>query len=335
MGIPGVKGLTVKEFGKQFYQRFLDNDLSGIAAELSYYFLFSMFPFLVFLVALAAYLPLQDAVQDALSRMSTVMPKEAMGIIQEHLKGLVNQQRPRLLSVGVLITIWGASRGVNAFLSGLNIAYSVKDKRSYFRVQAIAVAMTVASSLLVFVAFALIILGGKVGFYIADHLHLGRYYNTLWSWLRWPLSALVIMLTVAVNYYILPDLKQRLKFILPGAIIGTLLWILVTWAFTEYAGHFGNYNATYGSIGGVIVLMTWLYLSGLIFLIGGQLNAILESAAPEGKAARERAAEQAPAAATAAATAKDAERAEHAPQTFRRPSHSMFRVMRRHKRFAS
>lgn len=328
MGIPGIKGLTVKEFGKKFYQRFMDNDLSGIAAELSYYFLFSMFPFLVFLVALAAYLPLQDAVQDVLSRMSTFMPKEAMGIIQEHMKGLVNQQRPRLLSIGVLITIWGASRGVNAFLSGLNIAYSVKDKRSYFKVQAIAVAMTVASSLLVFVAVALIILGGKVGFYIADHLHLGNYYNTVWSWLRWPLSALVIVLTVGVNYYILPDVKQRLKFIFPGAVIGTLLWVLVTWGFTEYAGHFGNYNATYGSIGGVIVLMTWLYLSGLIFLIGGQINAILESAAPEGKAAREHAAELAP----AMAAAKSGERT--AP-TVRRPSHSMFRVMRRYKRFAS
>ena len=328
MGIPGVKGLTVKEFGKQFYQRFLDNNLSGIAAELSYYFLFAMFPFLVFLVALAAYLPLQDAVQDVLTRMSTFMPKEAMGIIQEHMKGLVNQQRPQLLSVGVLITIWGASRGVNGFLSGLNIAYSVKDKRSYIKVQAIAVAMTVASSLLVFVAFALIILGGKVGFYIADHLHLGHYYNTVWSWLRWPLSALVIMLTVAVNYYILPDLKQRLKFIVPGAVLGTLLWILVTWGFTEYAGHFGNYNATYGSIGGVIVLMTWLYLSGLIFLIGGQINAILESASPEGKEAREHAADQALAA--AAAGQSD----ERAAPTFRRPSHSMFRV-RRNKRFAS
>lgn len=326
MGIPGVKGLTVKEFGKQFYKRFMDTDLSGIAAELSYYFLFSMFPFLVFLVALAAYLPLQDAVQDVLTRMSTVMPKEAMGIIQEHMKGLVNQQRPKLLSIGVLITIWGASRGVNAFLSGLNIAYSVKDKRSYIKVQAIAVAMTVASSLLVFIAFALIILGGKVGFYIADHLHLGGYYNTVWSWLRWPLSALVIMLTVGVNYYILPDVKQRLKFIFPGAVIGTLLWILVTWGFTEYAGHFGNYNATYGSIGGVIVLMTWLYLSGLIFLIGGQINAILESADPERKEAREHAADQA-----AAAASSD----ERAAQTFRRPSHSMFRVMRRAKRFAS
>lgn len=283
MGILGIKDLHLKDLGKQFYKRFLDSDLSGIAAELSYYFLFSMFPFLVFLVALAAYLPLQDAVQDAMSRMSRFMPKEAMGIIQDHLTGLVNQQRPRLLSFGVLITIWGASRGVNAFISGLNIAYGVKDKRSWFKVQGIAVGMTLASSLLVFVAFALIILGGKVGLYIAQHLYVETYYSTLWSWLRWPLSALIIIGTVSVNYYVLPDVKQRIKFIIPGAVIGTLLWLLVTWGFTMYAGSFGDYNATYGSIGGVIVLMTWLYLSGLIFLIGGLINALLENASPEGK----------------------------------------------------
>lgn len=283
MVIPGIKGMHLKDFGKQFFKRFVDSDLSGIAAELSYYFLFSLFPFMVFLVALVAYLPLQGAVQEALVRMDKFMPKEAMGIIQDHLTGLVNQQRPNLLSLGVLATIWGASRGINASISGLNIAYGVKDQRSYIKVQAIAIAMTVASSLLVFIAFALIILGGHVGQFIANQLHVGQYYSTLWSWLRWPLSALVIAATIAANYYVLPNVKQRFKFIVPGAIIGTLLWLLFTWAFTFYASRFGDYNATYGSIGGVIVLMTWLYLSGLIFLIGGMINAIIENASPEGK----------------------------------------------------
>lgn len=283
MVIPGSKGLSVKGFAKEFYRRLLDTDLAGIAAELSYYFLFSIFPLLVFLVALAAYLPLQDAVQEWLTRLARFMPKEAMGIIQEHLTGLFHQQRPNLLSFGVLFTIWSASRGVNAFLSGLNIAYGVKDRRSYFKIQGIAIGMTLASLLLVFIAFAMLILGGKVGFFIAEQLQLGRYYKILSSGVRWPLSALVIMGTVAVNYLILPDVKQRLKYVVPGAAIGTVLWLLVTWGFTVYAGHFGNYNATYGSIGGVIVLMTWLYLSALIFLIGGLINAIVENAAAEGK----------------------------------------------------
>ena len=289
MAIPGYKGITLKGFAKDFYTRFLDSDLSGIAAELSYYFLFSIFPFLVFIVALAAYLPLQDTVQEWLGRMAQFMPKEAMGIIQDHLNGLFNNQRPRLLSVGVLVTIWSASRGVNAFITGLNIAYGVKDKRSWFKIQGIAIAMTLASLLLIFVALAVLVLGGKIGFFIADHLQLGKYYNILSSGLRWPLAALVIMTTVGVNFYILPDVKQSFKFIAPGSIIGTLLWLLVTWGFTVYAGHFGNYNATYGSIGGVIVLMTWLYLSALIFLIGGQINAILENASPDGKDRGERA----------------------------------------------
>ncbi len=297
MVIPGTKDMTPKGFIKEFIRRFLDSDLAGIAAELSYYFLFAIFPFLVFLVALTAYLPLQDTVQEWLGRMSRFMPKEAMGIITDHLEGLFNQQRPNLLSVGVLVTIWSASRGVNAFITGLNIAYGVKDKRSWFKVQGVAVMMTLASLLMVLVAFAVLLLGGKIGYVIANYLHIGKYYDLLSSGLRWPLAAAVIMLTVGVNFYVLPDVKQRFKFIAPGSILGTLLWLLVTWGFTVYAGHFGNYNATYGSIGGVIVLMTWLYLSALIFLIGGQINAILENASPEGKDRGARAPGEAPEAA--------------------------------------
>ena len=149
----------------------------------------------------------------------------------------------------------------------------------YLKVQGIAVGMTLASSLLIFVAFALIMLGGKLGLFIAGHLHLSRVYTVVWSGLRWPLSALTIMVTMAMNYYVLPAVKQGVMDIIPGAVTGTLLWLLTAWGFTVYAGHFGNYNATYGSIGGVILLMTWLYLSGLSFLIGGEVNAILASAA--------------------------------------------------------
>jgi membrane protein len=285
MAIPGTS-LSTKELGKRFYQHFLDNDLSGVAAELSYFFLFSIFPFLVFLVALTAYLPLQAEVDEALHRVAMVMPKEALALIQDHLTGLVKNQHPQLLSLGILATIWSASRGVSASLDGLNRAYAVRDQRSYFKVQGLAIGMTLASALLLFVAFFLIMLGGKLGFFIAGHLHLRGLYTFLWAGLRWPLSALTVMLTMAMNYYVLPDVKQRFTRILPGAVIGTLLWLLSAWGFTVYAGHFGNYNATYGSIGGVILLMTWLYLSGLSFLVGGELNAILAPvAARDGSAA--------------------------------------------------
>ena len=108
-------------------------------------------------------------------------------------------------------------------------------------------------------------------------------YVFVWSWLRWPVTALLVMLCAALAYYVLPDVKQKFKFITPGSVIGTVAWLLGTWGFTVYAGNFGSYNVTYGSIGGVIVLLTWFYITGFIFLMGGEMNAIIEAASPEGK----------------------------------------------------
>lgn len=298
MTLPGVPRMSAKEFGKQFVQRFLDNDLPGIAAELSYYFFFSIFPFLVFIVALTAYLPLQGAMNELLGRIAMVMPKEAMSVIQDNLNSLINHPRPKLLSVGVFITIWSASRGMNALITGLNIAYQVKDRRPYWKIQALAIGMTLASTTMLLLAFTLMVLGGKLGFYLADKLHIGTVYSMVGSWLRWPLSALVLLLTMSVNYQVLPDVQRKFRIFTLGSVVSAVLWVVVTWGFTLYAEHFGNYNAAYGSIGGVIVLLTWLYLSGLIFLIGGQINALTES--PEGGTQK-----ALPASETAAATTSE------------------------------
>jgi membrane protein len=119
-------------------------------------------------------------------------------------------------------------------------------------------------------------------------------YVFVWTWLRWPVTAAVIMLAGATNYYVLPDVQQRFKFITPGSVGATLIWLLTTWGFGQYVSHFGSYNVTYGSIGGVIVLMTWFYMSGFIFLMGGEINAILEQASPEGKRAGARSEGQRP-----------------------------------------
>jgi membrane protein len=113
-------------------------------------------------------------------------------------------------------------------------------------------------------------------------------------WIRWPVTAVLIILCVALSYYLLPDVKQEFRFITPGSIIGTLIWFLASWAFSTYVSHFGSYNVTYGSIGGVIVLMTWFYITGLILILGGEINAIIEDAATTGKASGARAASEAP-----------------------------------------
>src|SRR5205823_3897195 len=124
----------------------------------------------------------------------------------------------------------------------------------------------------------------KAGEWLFEHLHLGKQYVVVWGWMRWPITAAVIMFTAASGYYVLPDVKQKFRFITPGSILGTVVFLLGTYGFTWYSERFTQSNATYGSIGGVIILLTWFYITGMIFIIGGVVNALIEHASTDGKA---------------------------------------------------
>ena len=281
-------------FLKKLAKRISDNAATDRAATLAYYFVFALFPFLSFLVTLTAYLPLQGAMQELLARLNELMPGEAMAIVQDQLEKLVTVQRPRLLTVSLLLAVWSASRGVDAIRTALNLAYDVKESRPFWKTQGMAIGITVIGAVLVLVSITLIALGGKAGEWLASQLGIQQVYAMAWAVLRWPITMFLIMLVVASLYYFLPDVEQEWRFITPGSVLGTSLWLLSTWGFTQYVEHFGKYDVMYGSIGGIIVLLTWLYLTGLIFVLGGEINAILEHAAHEGKAEGARAAGQAP-----------------------------------------
>ena len=291
-----MRGLGFGKFARTLWERLGDHDTTGSAAQLGYYLLLSVFPFLLMIVTLAAFLPVGDSVQALLGRLSRVMPHQAMELVRGHLDDLLHNPRPHLLTVGLLAALWSASRGVDSVRKGLNFAYDVKESRPWWRVALIAVGMTIVGTLLVLTAVTMIVLGGKAGEWAADHLHVQRVYHFVWSWLRWPVTALVTMLVAALAYYVLPDVEQEFRFITPGSVAATIVWLLATWGFTLYVEHFSNYNATYGSIGGVIVLMTWFYLSGLIFLVGGEINAVIEHSSPDGKARGARSPDERPAA---------------------------------------
>src|SRR3954468_16248841 len=277
-------------FTKKLARRFMDNAATDRAAQLSYYFVFALFPFLFTLVTLAAYLPVQGALEQLMVRLDPLMPEEAMNIIRAQLTSLTTQQRPRLLTVGLALALWSASRGVDALRTALNLSYDVKESRPWWRVQLIAVSITIATSVLMLAAIAGLALGSGLGVLIATKLHVDAFWALLWGWLRWPITALGVMLVLALLYYALPDVKQEWRYITPGSAIGTVLWLLLTWVFSAYAEHFGSYDKTYGAIGGVIVLMTWFYITGLVFILGGEMNALIEHASAEGKEAGARAA---------------------------------------------
>ena len=277
-----LRHLTWREFFRRLWVEIQEDLVTECAAQLAFYFLFSLFPFLSFLVTLVAYLPVAPgAVNAMVDRLVPLMPGDALQLLKEHLQSLVTDTRPHLLTLGLVMSLWSSSRGVDALRRALNLAYDVPEYRPYWRTQGLAILMTLAGSLLIPLAFALFLLGGRLGEWSAQRLHLLTIYHVVWSWLRWPSTAGLVMLVLALCYWQLPAVRHRYQFLSPGALLASVLWLLTTWVFTQYVEHFGRYNVTYGSIGGVIVLLLWLYLTGLIFILGGEVNAVLEQAEAE------------------------------------------------------
>jgi membrane protein len=276
------RNLTWREFFRRLWVEIEEDAVTECAAQLAFYFLFALFPFLFFVVTLAAHLPMEPgAVAAMVERLGPLMPADALGLVRSHLRAIAQDTQPRLVTFGLLLSLWSASRGVDAFRRALNLAYDVPEYRPFWKTQGLSLIMTVAGSLLLPLAFALFLLGGRLGEWIAQHLHALNAYHAVWFWLRWPFIAALVMLVLALCYWRLPAVRHRYSFLSPGALIASVLWLLTTWGFTQYVEHFGTYNVTYGSIGGVIVLLLWLYLTGLIFILGGEVNAILEQANAE------------------------------------------------------
>jgi membrane protein len=289
-----LRGVGPKVIVRRLWRELQEDVVSDSAAQLAYYFLFSLFPILFFLVTLTAYLPLRPAVEEGLYRLDGLMPPEALALVRGYVEGLLGSPRPKLLTVGLLVALWTMSRGVDALRRALNLAYDVKESRPFWRTQPTSILVTVAGIVLVPTAFAGVVLGGKAGTLLAARLHVEQVFVLVWSWLRWPITALVVMLAAAVAYYLLPDVKQKWRYVTPGSVTATVLWLLVTWGFTFYVENFGSYDATYGSIGAVMVLLAWLYLTALSLVVGGAINAVLEQASVEGKAPGARAPGEAP-----------------------------------------
>jgi len=286
--------MPIRAFLKTLAKRISDNAVTDRAATLAYYFVFALFPFLFTLVTLAAYLPVQNPIQDLMARLDPLMPEEAMAIIRTQLHRLATLQRPRLLTFGLLLAVWSASRGVDALRTALNLSYDVKESRPWWRAQGMAIGITVATSALMLLAIAGLALGSSAGLWLASKLHVDQFWLLVWGWLRWPITAAGVMLVLALLYYFLPDVKQEWRYVTPGSLLATLLWLLMTWCFSVYAENFGSYDKTYGAIGGIIVLVTWFYISGFVFTLGGEVNALLEHASAGGKARGARAAGEAP-----------------------------------------
>ena len=281
-------GLSVKELGKRLVQIVWKGDCAGQAAQLAYYLIFATFPFLLFLTTLLGYIPVPNLMETIMEYLSMFLPSEALTLIQDNIRQLVTEQKGGLLSLGILIALWTASSAVVAMMEALNRAYGVEETRPYWTVRGLAILLTIGISIFIAVSVILLIFGPQIGGWVAALVGLGDAFKVAWNILRWPVIVCLLILAMAIIYYFAPDVEQEWKWITPGSVFAVLMTLAASLGFSFYVKNFASYNKTYGSIGAVIVLLTWLYFTGFVILVGGEFNAEIEHAAPEGKAPGEK-----------------------------------------------
>lgn len=264
----------VIRFLTYLYERIMDGDVFGLAAQLAYFFLLSLFPLLILVMTLIGYLPLDE--QSILDALSSVIPGESMVFIEANIRMLLNQQNTGLLSIGILGTLWSASNGVNAIIRALNRAYQVEETRPFLVSRFVAIILMFAMIAVIVVALLLPVLGRMIGVYIFSFFGLSDDFIQFWNTFRWVISAIVFFIVFLALYRLAPSRNIHLKNVVPGALFTTLSWQLTSLAFSYYVETIGDYSATYGSLGAVIVLMIWFYMSGIIIIIGGTINAVTE-----------------------------------------------------------
>lgn len=272
-------GLTVRELGRRVWTEVTADELLDRAAALSYYFLFALFPALLFSTALLGFLPLPGLMERLMTYLHQVLPGDSGAMLERTLGEVLATPRGSLLSIGALTTLWAASNGMASVINALNIAYDVEDWRPWWKRRLIAVALTVGFSVMLIAGLLCLVFGGTIGGAAARFLGLGTVFRLVWT----PtsiLAAMVLVLTgIALVYYLAPAARQRWRWVTPGAVVALTLWLGMSFGLRLYVTYFGNYNATYGSIGGVILLMLWLYLTGVVLLVGAEVNSEIEHAA--------------------------------------------------------
>ena len=264
-GIFGVVKRSVKEFSV--------DDMLTYAAAVSYQVFFSLFPFVIFLLALLGVLNLSGFFDTLLQQSQTVLPQSAFGLVESIVGQVRNQSGGGILSFGAVIALYSASSAVRMVMHALKVAYDIEEERPAWKKFPPSILYTLLLAVLLIAAVGLFVLGSSVAQWFSNLVGFGTLFVTLWTWLRIPMAVLVMALILALIYYLFPNTKQPFRLITPGALIAIIVWIAASLGFSFYVSNFGSYSATYGALAAVIVLLFYFYISAAVLLFGAEVNA--------------------------------------------------------------
>lgn len=268
------------ELAKRTVKDSIEDGVPGLAAQLAFYFFLAVFPTLLFLVSMLAYLPVQSALDPALARMEALMPAGVIALIREQIDKVMQGGQGGLMTFAVAGAVWSSSAAMTAIISALNQAYDITEFRPWWRMRLVAIGLTLSLAIFTVLAFTFVVGGADLARWVARAAGGGEIFESVWIVGQWIVAIALVVVAVELVYHFAPNAETRWVWITPGSLLATALWLLASFGFKLYVQNFSNYTAVYGAIGSVIVLMLWFYLSGFALLVGAELNAEIDRALP-------------------------------------------------------
>ncbi len=266
---------------KRPVKEFSADDMLTYAMALSYQVFFSLFPFVIFVLALLGLLNIPGFFDWLLQQARTVMPSQAAGLVENVIGQVRSQAAGGVLSFGAIVALWSASSAVRMTMHALNVAYDVEDRAAWKKFP-LSILYTLVLAVLLIAAVALMLLGPQIAQWFAQQVGLGSLFVTLWTWLRIPVAILLIAFILALVYHLFPNTGQPFRIVTPGAIVAVIVWVAASLGFSFYVQNFGSYSATYGALAAVIVLLFYFFISAAVMLFGAEVNAEVYREVDEG-----------------------------------------------------
>ena len=267
--------LTLKKFVKEMYYRLMYDEISLLSANLSYYFILSLFPMLIVALALTPYFKIDQ--QFLLEKIQNFAPGDLGDYLFDMISEVLNNKNNTIITVGIVFTLWSASSGIYGIIIAFNNAFRVRDGRIWIVTKLISVVITALFLVGMFVVLALVVFGKQLTYLLFHKFNLDEGFYNLWSVLNYSFPILFTFIVFVFLYIMGPNLKLKAISILPGSIFATVSWTLVSRLFGYYIDHFSSYIKTYGTIGAFMAFIIWLYITGYILIIGAEINAIFHN----------------------------------------------------------